>query len=88
MTTFNLVLVDTVPEGSLALAFWETLDAAANLAYCDSAHIQAAFVFPQPSYHVGIGHRFDRFAEDIRVHQIAHNAGGSESSGSRSGISN
>src|SRR5437667_1141791 len=75
-------------RSGLTFTFRKALDPAANLSYGYGADVDAALIFAQPSYHVRLRHRFDCLTEGVCVHQIAHNATGSESSESRGGISN
>ena len=75
-------------ELRLTLAFWKTLNAPADLANSDGAHIEFALMLAEPLNDLGVRLGFDRLAVNVRIDEITHRAGGSESSRSRAGISN
>ena len=75
-------------ELCLAPAISQTLNATTDFTNRDGAHIEVRLVLAKPLNHLLIRFGFDRFAIDVGINQIAHSEGGSESSPSRTGISN
>lgn len=87
--TFHAVADGLKPsmELRLSIAFWKALNATADLANSDRAHIEFALMLVEPLNDLGFRPGLDGLAINVRIDEIAHNAGGSESSQSRSGIS-